>query len=137
MCCKRSYALRITPTLRKRKKMKEKIKKIVEFILNPRLLLCFGLAWIITNGWSYIFFVIGTYYNIGWMLAVSGAYLAFLWLPISPEKIVTVAISIALLRFLFPNDKKTLAVLIEMKDKVKATVKKKKEERAAGKETAE
>ena len=116
--------------------MKEKLKKIIEFILNPRLLLCFGLAWIITNGWSYILFVIGTYYNIGWMLAVSGAYLTFLWLPISPEKLVTVAISIALLRFLFPNDKKTLAVLIEMKEKVKAPVTKKKEERAERKAPA-
>ena len=52
--------------------------------------------------------------------------MAFLWLPISPEKIVTVGISIALLKFLFPNDQKTLAVLVEMKDKIKAAVKKRK-----------
>lgn len=102
--------------------IKEKIKKIIQFIANPRLLLCFGIAWIITNGWSYILLSIGTFFEIGWMIAVASAYLAFLWLPISPEKIVTVAISMALLRFLFPNDKKTLGVLKDMYAKLKMKV---------------
>ncbi len=103
--------------------MKEKIKtwlKIaVQFLLNPRLLFCFGIAWIITNGWSYILFGIGTYFGIGWMVAVAGSYLAFLWFPFSPEKLATVAIAIALLKWLFPRDQKTLAVLRQMKAKVK------------------
>jgi len=106
--------------------MKEKIKKwmktTVQFLLNPRLLFCFGIAWVITNGWSYILFGLGTYFEIGWMVAVSGAYLAFLWFPFSPEKIATVAIAIFLLRRLFPGDQKTLAVLIKMKNKVKAAI---------------
>jgi hypothetical protein len=41
--------------------MKEKLKKMLQFIANPRLLLCLGLAWIITNGWSYIMLVLGTW----------------------------------------------------------------------------
>lgn len=106
--------------------MKEKIKKAVQFIANPRLLLCFGIAWIITNGWSYILLAIGTYFNIGWMIGIASGYLAFLWLPISPEKLVTVAIAITLLRFLFPSDQKTLAVLKQMKNKVKSKIKQKK-----------
>lgn len=88
-----------------------RIKMIVQCILNPRFLLCFGIAWMITNGWSYVFFALGTLFDIGWMVAIGGAYLAFLWLPISPEKIVTVAIAMALLRWLFPNDEKTLGIL--------------------------
>ena len=103
--------------------IKEKIKKIVQFIANPRFLLCFGLAWLITNGWSYILLGIGTYYGIGWMIGVAGGYLAFLWLPISPEKIVTAFIAMLFLRFLFPNDQKTLAVLREIKDKIKSKIK--------------
>ena len=91
--------------------MNEKIKKILHFITNPRLLLCVGIAWMITNGWSYILFAVGTYFGITWMTAVGGAYLAFLWLPISPEKIVTFTIALALLRWWFPNDQKTLAVV--------------------------
>ena len=105
--------------------LKQKIKKIIQFILNPRLILCFGIAWLITNGWSYILFGIGTYYGIGWMIAVGGAYLTFLWLPISPEKIVTVIISIWLLRLLFPKDEKTLGTLRELREKYK--IKKNKE----------
>lgn len=109
--------------------MKEKLKKILQFIANPRLLLCFGLAWIITNGWSYILLALGTWLGSGWMIGVSGAYLTFLWLPISPEKIVTVAIAMALLRFLFPNDEKTLGVLKNMYAKLKEAVRLKKEKK--------
>ena len=69
---------------------KERLRKLLLFISNPRLLLCLGIAW---------------------MIAVGGAYLTFLWLPISPEKIVTVAIAILLLRLFFPKDTRTLAVL--------------------------
>ena len=95
----------------KKQKLKQGIVKAFQFILNPRLIFCFGIAWMITNGWSYLMLGLGTYLEIGWMIAVAGAYLTFLWLPISPEKLVTVAIAIFLLRKLFPKDKKTLAVL--------------------------
>ena len=120
--------------------MKEKIKMVIkttiEFLLNPRLLLCFGAAWFITNGWSYVMFAFGTYFEIGWMIAASGAYLAFLWLPISPEKIATVAIAIALLRFLFPRDEKTLAVLRDMYHKAKNALKRRKDKKEDKKEDA-
>lgn len=104
-------------------KFRQNLKKTVQFIANPRLLLCWLIAWIITNGWSYILFGVGTYYEIEWMLAMSGAYLAFLWLPISPEKLVTCAIAIALLRWLFPGDQKTLAVLRGWYERAKNAVK--------------
>lgn len=110
-------------------KLKAWLKKAVQFILNPRLLLCFGIGWMITNGWSYVLMGLGTWLNIPWMIGVSGAYLAFLWFPFSPEKLLTVVIAIFLLRWLFPDDQKTLAVLIEMKEKVKAAVKKRKEKK--------
>ena len=104
-------------------KLRHNLKKTWQFIANPRLLLCWLIAWIITNGWSYILFGVGTYYEIEWMLAMSGAYLAFLWLPISPEKLVTCAIAIALLRWLFPGDQKTLAVLRGWYERAKNAVK--------------
>lgn len=107
--------------------MKEKFKKVVQFIANPRLLLCFGLAWMITNGWSYVLLALGSVLGVGWMVGVASAYLAFLWLPISPEKIVTIAITIALLRWLFPNDQKTLGIMKESYAKLKAALKRRKE----------
>ena len=103
-------------------KLKHNLKKTWQFIANPRLILCFMIGWLITNGWSYILFGLGTYLEINWMVAVSGAYLAFLWLPISPEKIVTCAIAIALLRWLFPQDEKTLAVLRGWYEKAKSAI---------------
>lgn len=99
--------------------IKDKIKKIIQFIANPHLLLCFGIAWLITNGWSYVLLSVGTYCGIGWMTALASGYLAFLWLPISPEKIATVAIAMVLLRWIFPNDKKTLGMLKDMYSKFK------------------
>ncbi|MBQ3489403.1 MAG: hypothetical protein IJA86_02310 [Clostridia bacterium] len=101
------------------KKIKSFLKTLLRFISNPRLLLCFFIAWMITNGWSYVMFAVGTLYRIEWMIAVSSAYLAFLWLPISPEKIVTVFIAMALLKWLFPSDEKTLGVLKSLHEKYK------------------
>lgn len=109
------------------KKLTGWLKKAAQFLLNPRFLLCFGIGWMITNGWSYILFGLGTWLEIEWMIAVAGAYLALLWFPFSPEKLVTVAIAIFLLRWLFPNDQKTLAVLIDMKNKLKKAAAKRKE----------
>ena len=117
-----------------KEKMKNFLKKAVLFIANPRLLLCFGLGWMITNGWSYIMLALGSWLQIGWMVALSGAYLTFLWLPISPEKIITVAIAMWLLKVLFPNDEKTLGVLKAMYAKLKAAVAVKKEQRKQRKE---
>ena len=107
--------------------MKEKIKKIILFVANPRLLICIGIAWIITNGWSYLLFGLGTFLEIKWMIAVSGAYLTFLWFPFTPEKLITVAIAIFLLKLLFPKDEKTLGILKDMHQKHKAKKQKKKE----------
>ena len=111
--------------------MKEKLKTVLHFILNPRFLLCFGLAWLITNGWSYIVFALGILFQISWMIAISGAYMALLWFPFTPEKLITLIIAMALLRFLFPHDEKTLGVLREMYAKTKVKVKEKRAVRAS------
>ena len=99
-------------------KLKKNIKRILQFLLNPRFLLCFGIGWLITNGWAYVMFAMGTFFGIKWMIAVGGGYLTLLWLPFSPEKIITVAIAIWLLKIFFPQDTKTLAVLKVMYRKI-------------------
>ena len=112
-------------------KLKQNLKKALQFIANPRLILCFMLGWMITNGWSYIMFGLGTYLSIEWMIAVGGAYMALLWLPFTPEKIITCAIAIALLRWLFPGDQKTLAVLRGWYENARAAIRTRKERKAA------
>jgi hypothetical protein len=104
-------------------KIKRKLKALVRFFANPRLLLCVGLAWIITNGWAYAALAVGTALGIGWLAALAGGYLAFLWMPCTPEKILTAIIAIFLLRILFPKDEKTLAVLTDLFHKAKAEAK--------------
>ena len=118
-------------------KLRANLKKTWQFLANPRLIICFMIGWLITNGWSYIMFALGTYFGINWMVAVAGAYLAFLWLPISPEKIVTCAIAIALLRWLFPQDEKTLAVLRSWYEKAKSAIHTRKARTAAEKAATE
>lgn len=108
--------------------MKEKLKKLAQFLLNPRLVICVAIAWMLTNGWSYVFFALGTFFKINWMTVVAGAYMAFLWIPFTPEKVFTFAIAIGLLRWLFPQDQKTLAVLKRWYEKTKNTVRRKREE---------
>jgi|GEM_PF-429174 len=120
-----------------KQKIKDILKKILFFIFNPHLLISLGIAWFITNGWSYLLLGLGTVFKSGWMLAVAGAYLTALWFPFTPEKIVTVFIAIGLLRLLFPEDKKTLAVLYEMRDLLKKKLTDSKEKRRQKKELRE
>ena len=64
------------------------------------------------------------------MTAVGASYLAFLWLPITPEKIITIAIAVFLLKRLFPRDEKTLAYLVSLREGIKRRVKARKEKRS-------
>ena len=94
-----------------REGLREMARRWARFLLNPRLLLCLVIAWMITNGWSYVMFGLGMLMKIHWMRVVGGAYMSFLWLPFTPEKLVTVLLSIGLMRLLYPRDRRTLGVL--------------------------
>lgn len=110
-------------------KIKRIIKKVMWFFANPRLWLCLGIAWMITNGWSYVMLALGIALDVGWMQAVAGAYLTFLWIPMTPEKIITAIIAIFLLKCFFPRDEKTLKVLTDMRENAKASAKERRRKR--------
>lgn len=97
--------------------MKYKIKKIINFFLNPHLIVCLGIGWFITNGWAYLAFFIGMALGQSWIYSTAAAYLTLLWIPFTPEKIITVIIAIWLLSKLFPNDTKSLSVLRALRKK--------------------
>ena len=107
-----------------RESVKAMLKRIGRAIANPNYLLCFLLAWMVTNGWCYLFILLGRWLHISWMSWVGMAYASLLWLPFTPEKILTVGLSIFFLRLFFPKDERTLALLREeyelLKDKVRA-----------------
>ena len=92
--------------------------KVFQFILNPHLILCFGMAWMITNGWAYLGVAAGTAFRCEWLTALSSTYLAFLWFPFTAEKIVTIAIAVWLLKKMFPYDEKTLKVLEDLRNRI-------------------
>lgn len=93
---------------------KKKLRVWRKLIFNWRFLVCFGLAWLITNGWSYLLFGLGLLLDSAWMTGVGGAYMAFLWLPVSPEKIATLAICLFLVRVLFPKHNRRIRAEVEL-----------------------
>ncbi|MBR6107863.1 MAG: hypothetical protein IKQ39_07615 [Oscillospiraceae bacterium] len=88
---------------------KKKLRSLWRAVSNPHLLISVGLAWFITNGWSYCFFGFGMYFGIKWMYRIGAFWMGMLWLPGTPEKLVTFIIAIWLLERLFPDDTRTLA----------------------------
>ena len=96
-----------------KEKIKNKLKLWIKLVLNWRFLVCFGLAWMITNGWSYVLLIIGLTLNINLMYTIAMAYITFIWLPVTPEKIITVTISLFLVKVLFPRHNQELQAQIE------------------------
>lgn len=87
------------------------IKIWLRRLLNWRFLICFGIAWMITNGWAYIFIGLGIILKIDWMRNVGTGYIAFLWMPWTPEKLITIPIAIWLLKKIFPKNYELVAEL--------------------------
>lgn len=84
-----------------KKQIKAFLKRIWAFIKDWRNFIAFGIAWMITNGWSYVFIILGEALSIKWMLITGSAYLAFLWLPVTPEKLVTIPLAALIKKLIF------------------------------------
>lgn len=78
----------------KKLNLKQLKSSTIRYLKDPKPLLSFLLAWLITNGWAYVMLGIGIYTKINWMQVVSSSYLAILWLPCTPEKLVTIPLSV-------------------------------------------
>ena len=113
-----------------KKKIANTLNNAKNFILNPHLVICFLIAWIITNGWAYVALGVGTYYEYKWLAAIAATYLAILWSPLCAEGILTFLIAIFLMQKLFPNDERTLKFIKvyyrRYKSKLKKQIHKKK-----------
>lgn len=89
------------------KKLLNKLKIYLKPFCSPKFLVSYGTAWMITNGWSYLFVIIGPIVEWSWMTAIGAAYQAFIWSPIGPEKLITIPLSIWFHTLLFKRDDKT------------------------------
>ncbi len=73
-------------------------------MINGKSLLCLVIAWMITNGWAYVLLGLGLMLKVGFLTGIASAYLGLLWLPFTPEKIVTLAIACRLRKLLNVRD---------------------------------
>ena len=59
------------------------------------------VAWMITNGWSYAFVIIGGKLSISWMVWLGAGWISILWFPFTIEKVITLAIAGFLYRIFY------------------------------------
>lgn len=90
--------------------MKDKLKKIYRYMykkIKPymkwKMLLVFGSVWVLSNGIWYV--LAFTPINIPeWLRWFSRGYLAILYMPFTPEKIITIPFSIWLYKKIFKEE---------------------------------
>ena len=82
---------------------------------NWKFLISYGTAWMITNGWCWLGLLFGNIFSIGWMIGICTGYMAFLWMPFTVEKIVTIPLAIWFQTLFFKHDKKLRKQLEDLK----------------------
>ena len=96
--------------------MLKKIKTYISPFLNWRILIIYLPIWFIMSGWTYLFIFLGTKYHIGWMLASGTFWATVLWLPITPEKLITIPLTLFIyVKWVGHGDPKLEAMVIEAK----------------------
>ena len=91
--------------------IREKLRPWLRALTNPHLLISLGIAWFLTNGWAYCAAGVGWYLDIPMLRKTGSVWLGILWMPGTPEKLFTFAIAMGILRLLFPEDTRTLAMV--------------------------
>lgn len=102
-----------------KKRISEKLKIFIKPFLNWKFLLSFGLSWVITNGWSFIFVLIGTMFNITWMITVGGFWIGVGIIPDGVWILCSIPLAIVFQTKLFPHDEKLNQELLNMKQQAK------------------
>ena len=98
------------------KRLLTKIKTYVAPFLNWRILIIYVPIWFIMSGWTYLFIYLGTCHHVGWMLAAGTFWATILWLPITPEKLITIPLTLWIyVKWRGHSDPKLEAMVIEAK----------------------
>ena len=83
--------------------MLKKLWLKIKPFLTWRILICYLPFWFIASGWTYIALAIGN----AWWKTIAGVWLAWLWTPFCPEKLITIPLTIWLHKKIFPNKSTT------------------------------
>ena len=54
--------------------------------LTLKMIPCLVISWVITNGWAYVFVVVGPILGWSWMTIAGSTWIAILWMPWTLEK---------------------------------------------------
>ena len=95
------------------KKFTLKIWCTIKPFLTWRILVCYLPVYFISTGWAYLASVFAS----GWLQGVAIGWLAFLWMPFCPEKLVTIPITIWIHKKLFPKQSCTELYKVLEKEK--------------------
>lgn len=74
--------------------MINKIKTYISPFVDWRILIIYLPIWFLASGWTYVFIALGTHFQISWMLAAGSLWATILWLPITPEKLITIPLTL-------------------------------------------
>ena len=94
--------------------MLKKIKTYISPFLNWRILVIYVPIWFIMSGWTYLFIYLGTRHHVGWMLAAGTFWATVLWLPFTPEKLITIPLTLFIyVKWVGHSDGKLEAMVVE------------------------
>ena len=70
--------------------------------LTWRMAPCLAIAWCITNGWAYVFVIVGPIVESAWLSRIGWAWITILWMPWTPEKfLITIPLSVLIYRVVY------------------------------------
>jgi len=86
--------------------------KYIKPFCTWRILVCYFPFWFIATGWAYVV----VWLKITWLRGAALGWLAFMWLPFSQEKMITIPLTIWLHKKLFPkHSTSNLEIILEKK----------------------
>ena len=104
------------------KRLWTKIKTYISPFLNWRILVIYVPIWFLMSGWTYLFIYLGTRHHVGWMLAAGTFWATILWLPITPEKLITIPLTLFIyVKWVGHSDPKFEHMLVEARKDWEAT----------------
>lgn len=101
------------------KKIWNKIIIYLKPFLDWKFLVSYLIPFSLINGWAWVGTFLLPIIGSNWFTIAASTWLAILWMPWTPEKLITIPMAIWIHHLLFKNDKKTKIKMQKMYDEAK------------------
>ena len=101
------------------KKIWTKIKIYLRPFLDWKFLVSYLIPFSLINGWAWVGTFLLPIIGSNWFTIAASTWLTILWMPWTPEKLVTIPMAIWIHHLLFKNDEKTKIKMQKMYDEAK------------------